>query len=472
MKNTTSQIYSAAKAHLKNQANRLCIKYLLGSLFVMLFLCGCEKTVEVGLPEHSVIFETVFKDQGSANSAIAGMYGNLYTITNTYAYSISLLNGLLADEMIYNGTTWDQYKNNSLLSNESNVAAVWADSYAAIYRANAIIEGIAASDFPGAFKDQATGEALFIRAFCHFYLVNLYGDVPLITTTKVQDNQLKPRTPSAQVYTQIISDLENAETLLPLAYPSGANRTRVNKYAAAAMLARVYLYQNEYAKAEAKASEVIAVAGGSASVYTLLQDLATVFLVSSTESIWSFDTSVYGYTWVGAQTVPNSGVVPNYILLPGLLNAFETNDKRKASWVATSGGQAYPYKYHTKTNVKQEYDVVLRLAEQYLIRAEARAQQNNLTGAQDDINLIRARAGLGNVSLTATNALQAIAQERRVELFSEWGHRWLDLKRTNQVDAVIGVLKPGLWQSTDALYPIPNVEISKNTNLIQNAGYF
>lgn len=437
-------------------------------------LSSCKKMTDVGVPKNAIVSTSVFTDQPGAEAAIAGMYGGLYSASNSsstmpsYGAALSLLNGLLADELNYNGTAYDQYRTNGLVSNEVNVSDIWTDSYSAIYRANAIIQGVAGGSFATAYKNQATGEALFIRAFCHFYLVNLYGDVPLMTSTTVQDNQSAPRAASSTVYTQIISDLEQAASLLTETYPSGGNRTRVNKYAATALLARVYLYHGDYAKAEAAASQVIA----TSTLYSLPSDLTTVFLTTSTEAIWDFDTSVFGYTFVGAQTVPNANVIPNFIITPNLFTVFETNDKRKANWVNVSVGYNYPYKYHTKTKLNLEYDVVLRLAEQYLIRAEARVQQDNLSGSIDDINVIRNRAGLGNTPASIKGDIAAaIAQERRVELFSEWGHRWMDLKRTGKVDSVITATKPGMWQTTDALYPIPSKERMNNVTLSQNPGY-
>jgi hypothetical protein len=122
-----------------------------------------------------------------------------------------------------------------------------------------------------------------------------------------------------------------------------------------------------------------------------------------------------------------------------------------------------------------EYTVVLRLAEQYLIRAEARAQQGNLLDAQADLNIIRSRAGLSDRSINNVDLLlTAIMHERQVELFSEWGHRWLDLKRTNTVNAVMSVITPqkgGTWSSNWAWFPIPQSEIRTNVKLKQNLGY-
>ena len=115
---------------------------------------------------------------------------------------------------------------------------------------------------------------------------------------------------------------------------------------------------------------------------------------------------------------------------------------------------------------------MLRLAEQYLIRAEARARQGNIPGAQQDLNSIRNRAGLPNTTTSGpTEILEAIMEERQRELFTEGGHRWLDLKRTGRTTEVLAPLKP-LWDPTDVLWPIPEDEIFNNSNLLpQNPGY-
>jgi hypothetical protein len=125
--------------------------------------------------------------------------------------------------------------------------------------------------------------------------------------------------------------------------------------------------------------------------------------------------------------------------------------------------------------VLSEYYMVLRLAEQYLIRAEARAHLRNLPGAIADLDSIRNRAGLPlisitNPAITREELLIAIQQERQTELFAEWGHRWFDLKRTKQADAVLKDRKSS-WNSTDTLYPVPASERILNPNLTQNDGY-
>src|SRR5690606_16705620 len=161
------------------------------------------------------------------------------------------------------------------------------------------------------------------------------------------------------------------------------------------------------------------------------------------------------------------------------INSFQSQDKRLINWVGYNNNRAfyYPYKYKDGSSWQNvsEYSVVLRLAEQYLIRAEARVMQGNITGAIEDVDVIRKRAGLELIAEINPNILQSelvkvIMEERKKELFSEWGHRWLDLKRTGMATEVLSLIKP-LWEPTDVYYPIPNEERTKDPNLTQNDGY-
>jgi hypothetical protein len=208
-----------------------------------------------------------------------------------------------------------------------------------------------------------------------------------------------------------------------------------------------------------------------------VSNLNNVFIPNSNEIIWQIirdnTNTAEGSTFIPASTTAK----PVYAITTSLLNSFEAGDQRKVNWLKsnTVSGQAYyyPFKYKVRvTTPVSEYEVVFRLAELYLIRAEARAMQNNLTGAKDDLNMIRNRSGLlATSAITQTEILNAIEQERRVELFTEWGHRWLDLKRMNKADGVLGPIKAPNWQTTDILYPIPQVELDRNPYLVQNPGY-
>ncbi|HEY8387562.1 MAG TPA: RagB/SusD family nutrient uptake outer membrane protein, partial [Parasegetibacter sp.] len=138
----------------------------------------------------------------------------------------------------------------------------------------------------------------------------------------------------------------------------------------------------------------------------------------------------------------------------------------------------YPYcsKYEgSSSGPVTDYSTILRLSEQFLIRAEARAKQGKLSGlnsAETDMNIIRNRAGLGDISFASeAEFMSALQRERLSELFCEWGHRWLDLKRWGRADAVLAPIKGPGWQPTDVLYPIPEYQRLNSPEVSQNPGY-
>jgi hypothetical protein len=143
-----------------------------------------------------------------------------------------------------------------------------------------------------------------------------------------------------------------------------------------------------------------------------------------------------------------------------------------------NGGITYyfPFKYKVQSGSQvTEYSMVLRMAEQYLIRAEARARLNKISLAQDDINMLRIRAALPNIIIADQQGLlKSLWHEKQIELFSEWGHRWLDLKRTGEIDSVMKIVCPQKqadWKSFQQLYPLPQTERDNDVNLTQNPGY-
>ena len=143
--------------------------------------------------------------------------------------------------------------------------------------------------------------------------------------------------------------------------------------------------------------------------------------------------------------------------------------QKKATYATTN---TYKYKIGLGAGTSQEYSIVFRMAEQYLIRAEARTMLGDLAGAQADINKIRNRAGLiATSAFSEAELLKAIRQERQVELFTEFGHRFFDLKRWGLLDEILNGIKPG-WNETDRVLPLPEKELLVNPNLQpQNAGY-
>lgn len=460
--------------------------YIIFSVLTFL-VSSCKKLVEVPGPVNTITTDQVFNSQSDANAAVVGIYSGMSSRGGGGAYSngaLSAYAGASADELnIFSpGITDNQFLTNTLLSTNSTVSGkFWTPAYADIYRTNIVIEGCAASaSLSAATKNQYTGEAKFLRAFIYFCLVNLFGDVPLITTTAWASTDTLHRTPVSLVYKQIEADLNDAQSLLATDYSvSGFERTRVNQSGAAALLARTYLYEQKWKSAEEQSTKVI----DHTALYHLLPqaDLDKVFLANSEEAILQLsvpNTPPYATEEAGRFVTPDAFSNPNFYLTDQLLAAFEPGDARKIAWVDSTdfgGFYYYPYKYKvlegSPGNIT-EYYMILRLAEQYLIRAEARVMQHNLSGAITDLNIIRERAGLPDLpgSLTETEVLTAIMQERRIELFAECGHRWLDLKRTGQVDTVLAPFKPQ-WQGTQKLYPIPFSELQRNPNFSQNPGF-
>ncbi len=448
-------------------------------VMVMLVISSCDSFVDVPLPDSQLSSPLVFEDKATANAAIADIYASMRKsgMLSGNASGLSNLLGNYTDELAYYGSGAQGtgiFYNNALVATNADVATLWNISYNQVYSANAILEGLEGSEsLQESDKLQLKGEALFIRALLHFYLSGLYGDVPYITSTDYRLNSQVPRTSAAALYDAIVNDLTAAIELLPENYPT-AERARANKYCGFALLARVYLYNGQWAEAADAASAVL-----NNPSYALESELSQVFLRESTETIWHFAPDAAGSNAdEGATFIFAQGPPPFVALAEGFISSFESGDGRKDEWTrAVSDGSTtwnHPYKYRQNsiTGTSMEYSVLLRLGEQYLIRAEARAMQGNLIGAQDDLNVIRNRAGLGNTAaISQQELITAIAAERRSELFTEIGHRFFDLKRTGLLDSVLSVTKPG-WNAADRLFPIPQAEIGLNENLApQNPGY-
>jgi hypothetical protein len=467
---------------------RLIIFFLI--LFLALGTMQCKKIVSIDPPTNSITKSQVFADSVDAATAIVGLYSRIMNTRN----SISLLNGGLtifcgisADELV--SYTQNNIYINALQVSDPTIRSLWNQAYQYIYQANSCIEGLQASNsLSGIAKNQFIGEAKFLRSLCYFYLVNLFGDVPLITNSDFNANAKASRIPKSQIYQAITSDLKDAQTLLGNDYSySGGERIRANKWAATALLARAYLYTGDWMNAETQASTVI----NNSSTFGLVNSLGGVFLANNSEAIlqWQVNSafSPYNATTEGYLLLPRVNTRLSYFISKQLLASFEPGDLRATAWVKQIpySGKQYPVPYKYKIGIAQavinttptEYYMVLRLAEQYLIRAEARAQLGE-ANAIDDLNMIRTRAGLPVYagSSNKDSVLSRIYHERRVELFAEWGHRWLDLKRTGQIDVTMDTVTPkktggGPWKSYQQLYPIPLFELETDPNLTENQGY-
>ncbi|MBO9570991.1 MAG: RagB/SusD family nutrient uptake outer membrane protein [Chitinophagaceae bacterium] len=462
--------------------------------FLLIVISGCKKLVEIDAPVSSVNQDNVYSNDATAISVLTGIYTVMSAPGSVLSGSsgISMRVGLSADEWALSENVNDDkliaYYRNALSINTSSGSEFWEPLYKFVFYANSAIEGLSnSSTLTASVKSQLLGEARFVRAFSYFYLVNLFGDLPLVTSTDYNQNLQLTRSPKEKVYELIVSDLKEAIGILSSnylngslqRYAGGSERVRPTKWAAIALLSRVYLYTGDFDNAELQSSILI-----DNSALFSLPGLKDVFLKNNAEAIWQLQPTSNGWNTEDARFFVVNNVPGNdkpVFLSESLLNAFETGDNRRSSWVRDTAIESdtvfYAYKYKSATfdDPVTEYQSVLRLGEQFLIRSEARAQKNNISGAQSDLNVIRRRAGLSDTQAgDKEGLLRAILQERRIELFSEWGHRWFDLKRTKQIDnvmSIVALLKGGQWESFKQLYPIPFIDIERNSKLIQNSGY-
>jgi len=473
-------------------------------VFIALSTINCNKLVQVPEPINSVTLSQVFSSDATAEAAVLGIYNNMSITQGFFNVSMTTYPGESADELTdqtSGNELNDVFLSNTLTTfnaNNTSLQYFWQPAYYNIYCANSVIAGIEASTgMTGNAKIQLTGEAKFIRALCYFYLTNLFGDLPLVLSDDFNKTVLLAKTPRIQVYQQIVDDLLDAIKALPGDFSStGGQPIRANKWAAAALMAKVYLYQGNWSGADSAAAAVIN--SGQFSLVPLpvnpsdgfplgspLMD-SDAFEANSPEAILQVQSSAQVYPFTthdGNFFIVPSSYTPTMWLTSQLLNAFEVNDLRKLNWLDSAGvGQQggpyyYPFKYKIQTGTPPpnlENLTLLRFAEQYLIRAEAEGNLNQLGAAIDDLNTIRTRAGLDSIRppISQDSVLARVRQENRIEFFGELGHRWFDLKRWGMaIDTLRNISYKRGIDSTQLLYPIPTIELQNDPNLTQNPGY-
>lgn len=455
--------------------------YITITILSMMGILGsaCNKLVEIPSSKSQIESTLVFADSSTATAALLGAYHLLGTASSSVYPAMKNI-ALYSDEYSFTTVNTDinAYQQSQVSPTNNANSGLWNNFYAVIYRCNAVIEGTAASTgLSSLAKKQLQGEARFLRAFAYFYLLNLYGKIPLILSTNVNENSRALQSDSQTIYGRITEDLTYAKSVLSTSY-IGQGKVRANRYAAAALLARTWLYQGNWTEAAKEADEVIA-----SGLYLPLSMPENAFLAGSKEAILQFWNETGVVADATAIIPASTNLLPQYVLTGALLQSFEAGDRRKTAWTATNtvnvAGTSTPYTYPAKYRNRAagasttEYASGIRLSEVLLIRAEARANTGNIAGAMSDINLVRTRAGLSALASqqTVPVAMSAIMKERRIELFGEWGHRFLDLRRSGNLDATLSGLKTTWIPGTSSLLPIPLTELNYNPNLIQNHGY-
>jgi len=445
---------------------------------VTISLSGCSDFVEVDPPKNMLVSETVFDDPETVASAMANLY---YAMREegmvSGNFGLTPLLGIYSDEMDYygNNTHYAQLYHHNVTGLNSTISEWWEQGYHLIYAANDIIAGVETSQSLGKKDvDRFKGQSLFVRAYIHSQLVSLFGAIPYVTTTDYTTNNTIVRKPVEEVHGMIIADLTEAIRLMEGDDVVSEERIVPDRFAAIALLARMALHTSQWELADRSASRLM-------EAFDLENDLEAVFLKGSKEIIWQLKAGDSPKnTQEADQLVIQFLPVQRYALSASLLDAFEEGDGRLAHWTGSISNEdstlifyyAHKYKALFTATESLEYSIVFRLAEQVLIRAEARAHLRNFEGARQDLNRIRNRAGLGNVTVDSLEGLlDAILKERQVELFAERGRRWFDLKRQGKASEVLAPIKSN-WQETDVLLPIPGPELEINPNLLpQNPGY-
>ena len=399
--------------------------------------------------------------------------------------------------------------------------AFWSTHYEGIFRANTLLEKLPNISMDEDLKARFTAECKAMRAYYHFNLVRMFGNIPLMThTITAIEAQTYPQSTAEEVYAQIEQDLLDAITDLPATVDTASEGGRWTKGAAQAMLGKVYLYDNKNTEAAAQLAEVNGTPGGTSQYgYKLLDNFEDLWVHTNkfnSESILEdvhTDTGLATWSGVGFGTEGNvlnimvgirdytrtaGSTAPDYF--PGwgvntvtqdLYDVMEGDPRFDATIIDVNAliadGQVLGYSSVNEASTDTGYFMakfvplksdasslggdqtlnfyqdtyIIRLADTYLLEAEALGGTG--TRAQALLDAVRARVGLASTPVS----LDAIALERRKELACE-GHRWFDLVRTGK--AATELASRGFVSGKNELLPIPVKEL-ENTILVQNPGY-
>lgn len=475
-------------------------------------LQSCDDYLDLK-PISDLTQENAYQTGSDAEAALIGAYDSFSQ--EYYIWDNILFSDVISDNYYAGGDNPEIYaiEDLNIQPTNSRLFNNWSQIYNAIAKANVVLAKVPEIDDAqlevGDRKNQILGEASFLRAYHYFQLVKMWGGVPLITapvnsTDPAETHQ--ERATEADVYKQIIVDLEFAADHLPDQFSddAGVNKARATKGAAHALLAKVYAQKPDrnYEKVLEYADLVI----NSPAGYALLPDFTHLFdgshynnsesimevqFVGGTEANWGpqllLPPSLSGDTW-------RKFVVPS----KDLVNAFdaEGDDVRKnatiifetAPWsdefwsVEVNGNIPFAYKWKTAggwASTNRQY--LLRLADIILLKAEALNELDRTEDARIEIDRVRDRVDLGPTPATNKDEMRlAIAKERRLELAQE-GQRWDDLRRygravevmnaLNEIDLRTNTPKEYNLTSEELLLPIPQSERNRNPKLTQNPGY-
>lgn len=486
--------------------------YLL--LLTVILLCGaCDNILEEN-PRDQIFKDNFFQTENDAIGAINSIYAHLNstsvgpTFGGMYHSTYWVIQGLASDEMnnrLAGAPQNDELEQFRFDAANANFFDVWSQAYRVIHNANFALEGIATMDLDDVTKNSLLGEARFLRSMIYFDLVRMFGEIPLLLEG---DTELRPSKSSVdEVYAQIISDLQLAANGLPESYSVGGGLGRATSGAARGLLAKVYLTHGDYQLA-AEAAQLVMNSGK----YSLWPDFDQTFKIDNEngrETLFGVGFGDAGGAisfWEVGQfnvrllprelrnVVPGANAQGWQVATQDLYDAFDNNDRRKTVTFMTKVGSTTLEDPHIRKYWDEEREpsagnteadfIYLRYADILLIYAEAVNELNNGPNAEAyaAINAVRKRARFDGTTeldvlpdlsnLSYEQFRSAVLDERRKEFVAE-GHRWFDLVRMGKLQELVPLAKNGVTpRATDILFPLPQIEIDLNQNLLpQNPGY-
>ena len=442
------------------------------TLAVTFTLSSCEKFLEID-PRISTSDQVTINDENSAHTAVRGIYNQLQS-DGYYGYTFQTIGFFSGDNIEYTGSQIvnQSLTNHSVRADLPALATAWTAIYNTINRANNVIAKVPALSvtptFTDAVRNQLVGEAYFLRALSYFDLGRTWGGVQLVLVPTSSSSNLEnlKRSSLADTYRQVLADLIKAEELLP----TSTNRIRATRKTVWALRARYHLYREEWKEAITYASKLI----DDKSNYNLLTPYSSFFADNASgtnESILElyYTTNVVNtqaYQWQPS-TKGGVGWIRPSMGIVNLLNNKSIAGTRQSliSKVILNGVDNWFGNLYYRTN-GTDPAFLIRIAELYLIRAEAYAQDNDIAKSLADLNVIRKRADIQELNIAdKATLLLAIEQENRIEFAFE-NHRWYDLVRTRRAKTVLGI-----DEDFRLLLPIPYAQILIDKNLEQNPQY-
>ncbi len=477
-------------------------------------LGACKKSLLEPVPQTQLIPDNAFATPERVEQLVRGIYGGVKS-GQFLGGRYFVYNDIRGEEFLNNtsnGVTGLQTWNFTLNENTNEVTNFWNAAYAAINRANVVIEGLANSPIDAALKTKYKGEALFLRALSHYSLLTLFGrplwDTPndkygIVIRLKAETNadpasNVVPRAKVSEVYTQIIADLNEAETSLAATNGSSyANATRAHKNAAIALKVRVYLSMRQYNNAITEANKIVSATAPfqapTGVAHKLEANIATVFPALSSPAVQGTYTgpeSIFTMPFtsldlpgtqngLGSYYNPSPNGLGDSYLNPAGITAnagWKATDARRAFNVTTSS-KVYLRKWPNNGGSIPDYSPVIRYSEVLLNLAEALVRQNNTVDARavDLLNAVRQRSDATTTFTVAGFAnpqalIDQILIERRIELLGE-GFRSIDVMRLGQTFVAKDIAPAVAPAGTQYVWPIPLRERQTNTGIEQNPGY-